>query len=132
MYNDLFSIGPFTIHGYGLMIAIGVLAALFTGLHRAKKHQKNEDIVWGIASWGLLGGFAGAKRLFLLVELPAVIQNPSFILHSFGYGFVVYGGIIGGVLCAWLYCHSKKQPFLQYLDLLIPSVALAQGFGRIG
>ena len=28
MYNDLFSIGPLTVHGYGLMIAIGVLAGL--------------------------------------------------------------------------------------------------------
>lgn len=29
MKNDLFSIGPFTVHGYGLMIAIGVLSAYY-------------------------------------------------------------------------------------------------------
>ena len=28
MYNDLFHIGKITIHGYGTMIAIGVLAAI--------------------------------------------------------------------------------------------------------
>ena len=31
MKNELFSIGPITIYGYGLMIAIGVLAAYFSG-----------------------------------------------------------------------------------------------------
>ena len=37
MYNDLFSIGPLTIHGYGLMTAIGILSAYFTAEYRAKK-----------------------------------------------------------------------------------------------
>ena len=29
MYNNLFSIGKFTIHSYGLMIALGGLCAYF-------------------------------------------------------------------------------------------------------
>ena len=29
MYNDWFSIGPITVHGYGAMIAIGILAAFW-------------------------------------------------------------------------------------------------------
>ena len=47
-------------------------------------------------------------------------------------GFVVYGGIITGVLAAMIYCRIKHLKFLEYFDLLAPSVALAQGFGRIG
>ena len=38
MFNDLFSIGPFTAHTYGLMIAIGVYAALFIAERRAPKN----------------------------------------------------------------------------------------------
>ena len=49
-----------------------------------------------------------------------------------GEGFVVYGGIIVGVLAAILYCRQKKLVFLDYFDLLVPSIAVAQGFGRIG
>ena len=29
MFNDWFSIGPFTVHGYGVMIAIGILVAFY-------------------------------------------------------------------------------------------------------
>ena len=47
-------------------------------------------------------------------------------------GFVVYGGIIGGILAGWIYCKVKKLNFLTYFDLMMPSIALAQGFGRIG
>lgn len=45
---------------------------------------------------------------------------------------MVYGGIIGGILVGWLYCRIKKLKFLEYFDLMMPSIALAQGFGRIG
>lgn len=36
MKNELFSIGPFTVYGYGLMIAIGIIAAYLAGEYRAK------------------------------------------------------------------------------------------------
>ena len=35
-------------------------------------------------------------------------------------------------LVGWLYCRIKKLKFLEYFDLMMPSIALAQGFGRIG
>ncbi|MDY2653864.1 MAG: prolipoprotein diacylglyceryl transferase, partial [Eisenbergiella porci] len=37
MKNELFSIGPFTVYGYGLMIGIGIIAAYLTAESRAKK-----------------------------------------------------------------------------------------------
>lgn len=49
-----------------------------------------------------------------------------------GNGFVVYGGLVGGVLAAYIYSSKKKIDFLQYFDLTVPSIALAQSFGRIG
>ena len=44
----------------------------------------------------------------------------------------VYGGIIVGALVGILYCRIKKLPCWEYFDLLAPSIAVAQGFGRIG
>ena len=130
MYNDLFTIGGLTVHSYGLMIALGVFAALAVGVFRARRSSLNSEAVLDIALLGVVMGFAGAKLLYAIVELPSIMQNPREILS--GEGFVVYGGIIGGVAAAILYCRKKKYEFKRYLDLLIPSVALAQGFGRIG
>ena len=60
------------------------------------------------------------------------MADPGFILDTLSDGFVVYGGILGGILAGWIYCKSKKVNFWKYFDLVMPSVALAQGFGRIG
>lgn len=130
MKIDLFSIGPLTVHGYGLMIGIGVLCCIFTGMKRAKKNGLSEDAVIDIAIWGLVAGFLGAKLLYVIVEWKRFLADPLSVLGS--EGFVVYGGIIAGVLAAIIYCKRKKLVFLEYFDLCSASIALAQGFGRIG
>ena len=130
MYNDLFSVGSFTVHGYGLMIAVGVLAAVLLATYRAKKRGMSDDIVYGIGVTVLLAGFLGAKLLYCLLDIGTFLKNPLSMLS--GSGFVVYGGIVAGALAAIIYCRVKKVRFLPYLDLVAPSVAIAQGFGRIG
>lgn len=130
MHNDLFSIWGLTIHGYGLMIALGVLAAVTVGMFRAKRSGLNSEMIIDITLLCVFFGFIGAKILYVIVELPAFLQNPWKIFS--GNGFIVYGGIISGVLAAIVYCKKKECDFYRYLDLLIPSVALAQGLGRIG
>ncbi|MGN0250552.1 MAG: prolipoprotein diacylglyceryl transferase [Oliverpabstia sp.] len=131
MKNELFSIGPFTVYGYGLMIAIGILAAYVTAEYRAKKHGLDPDKIFYLVIWAVVGGFAGAKVLYFLTRLKDIIENPRVLL-DLADGFVVYGGIIGGIFSAMVYCKIKELSFLKYFDLVIPSVALAQGFGRIG
>lgn len=131
MKNELFSIGPFTVYGYGLMIAIGILAAYVTAEYRAKKKGLDPDKIFYLVIWAVVGGFAGAKVLYFLTRLKDIMENPRVLL-DLADGFVVYGGIIGGIFSAMAYCKIKKMPFLKYFDLVMPSVALAQGFGRIG
>ena len=131
MKNELFSIGPFTVYGYGLMIAIGILAAYVTAEYRAKKYGLDPDKIFYLVIWAVVGGFAGAKVLYFLTRLKDIMENPRVLL-DLADGFVVYGGIIGGIFSAMAYCKIEKLPFLKYFDLVMPSVALAQGFGRIG
>ena len=132
MKNELLSIGPFTIHGYGLMIGIGVIAAYLTAEYRARKLRLDADQVFSLLIWCLVFGGLGSKLLFCLTMLDVIIADPSYLLHSLANGWVVYGGLIGGVLGGFLFCRYKKINFLSYFDLALPSVALAQGFGRIG
>lgn len=131
MKNELFSIGPITIYGYGLMIAIGIIAAYLVGEYRAKKYGLESDHVFYFVIWCVIGGFAGSKILYFITDLKNIIADPKIMLNLQD-GWVVYGGIVGGIISAMLYSRLKKIRFLSYFDILIPSVALAQGFGRIG
>lgn len=132
MKNELLTIGSVTIYGYGLMIAVGILAAYFTGEARARKMGLDAGHIFYLVIWCVIGGFLGAKILFWITEWKSIAADPGFLGQTLTDGFVVLGGILGGILTAILYCRVKKLPFLAFFDCLIPSVALAQGFGRIG
>lgn len=131
MYNDLFTIGKFTITGYGTMIALGFLTAIFLTIYRAKKYNLNPDFVYDLTFAAIGGGLIGAKLLYIIVNIKEYIANPTLFL-DIKHGFVVYGGIIGGILTGLLICKIKKQSFWDYFDLIMPSVFIAQGLGRIG
>ena len=130
MYNDLFSIGPVTVHSYGLFTAIGLIAAILLASARAKKRGMSEDICYGILFSGVIFGYFCSKLTYVCVEWDSFIKDPKLFLSQSG--FVVIGGLAGGVLAAWVYCRIKKVKFIDYFDLSMPSVAIAQGFGRIG
>ena len=132
MKNELLHIGPVTVYGYGLMIATGVIAAYLTIEYRAAKKKLPKEHLLPIFLWCLAGGLLGAKLLFLITEWKGFLENPSRYLMSFSDGFVVYGGVVLGILIGAVYCRLNKQDFFAWSDLIMPSVALGQGFGRIG
>lgn len=127
----LFELGPIRVHGYGLMIAIGVFLAFVIAERRAPKKGLDADSIWSLGIWCAIGGFLGAKLLYVITEWKSLFAG-SLTLKDILYGFVVYGGIIGGIFAGYMYCRVKKMKFLKYFDIVMPSIALAQGFGRIG
>lgn len=131
MHSEIVTIGGFTIHSFGVMIAIGILAAYYTCTRRAKSMNIDIEGIDTIALVILSGGVLGAKGLYWMTQINQIISNPRLLL-DFTNGFVLYGGIIGGVLAGLCYSRIKGLSFPVYSDLVIPSVALAQGFGRIG
>jgi phosphatidylglycerol:prolipoprotein diacylglycerol transferase len=112
------------------MIAIGFAAAIIISYQRAKAYGLRKNAIVDFALLAMLFGFLGAKLLYVIVEYQAFFADPWSVLGSDG--FVIYGGLIGGVTAVMIYCRKKKISFMSYLDLAIPAVAVAQGFGRIG
>lgn len=131
MKETLFQIGSLKVHSYGLLIGIGIIAAFFLAEKRAAQKGLEADRIFDLGIWCAVGGLLGAKLLYFIVEFDSIMASGD-IFHRLADGFVVYGGIIVGILAGWLYCKRKKLPFLKYFDLVMPSIALAQGFGRIG
>lgn len=130
MYNDWLTIGSITIHGYGVMIAVGILSAIWFAERQAKKHGLDADKIDGLAITAVIVGYLFSKLTYVLTVFDEFLANPMAVLGSSGW--VVYGGVLGGIFGAWIYCRMRKMDFMAYLNLAMPAVALAQGFGRIG
>ena len=121
-----------TIPMYGVMSALGMLAA-FVLLGFTRKHTRfSEDDALSAALWAIILGFLGSKILFWLVEIKQVIADPSYLLHTLREGFVFYGALIGGLGGLAIFSLIKKLPFFSLTDFFIPALVLGHAFGRIG
>lgn len=128
-YIHLFGL---SIPTFGVMMLLGMVAAFVLLYFNRRQVPFSEDDLLTMAIWAIIGGFLGAKALYWIVELDRIIADPHFILESLTSGFVFYGALIVGALAVLLFSRRRKQPFLGYFDLVVPSFILAQGFGRIG
>jgi phosphatidylglycerol---prolipoprotein diacylglyceryl transferase len=127
----LFQIWGVKIYGYGAMIALGILTALMLLSYRAKKRGYNEEKIFDMSILAIVFGVLGGKLLYIITNINNIIESPS-VLKDVGSGFVVYGSILGGLLGVYIYCRMKKWSLLEIVDLVVPSLPLAQGVGRIG
>ena len=127
----LFEIFGIQIKSYGLMIAIGIIVAATLFINKGKKKGFDEDSLLNLIIFAIIGGMLGGKGLFIITEFNNIIKEPSILLN-FGYGFVIYGAIGGGALAMYLYSKRKKWNVIEMIDMTVPGLAIAQGFGRIG
>ena len=130
MHPIFFQMGNIVGYSYGLMIGLGALLAIFVSEWRAKRRGLDGELVFSAAVWGLFAGLLGAKLTFIISNIKYLFTDPGYVLGTDG--FTVYGGVVLGILVGGLIVRRKKVDVPLYLDLVIPQIALAQGFGRIG
>lgn len=132
-----FSILGATIPYYGFFIALGIVCASFLSFLLCKKNSLDFNNCILILAYLVLGGFLGAKILYLFVAATTI--NWHLFFHNFKYfnivigsGFVFYGGFIGGAVILIFVKKVHKISLFPYLQIISPCVALAHAFGRIG
>ena len=127
-----FTIGNIDIMWYGVLIASAMLIAVVISSVRAPRHNLTSDDVLDIVIWMLPCGVIGARLYYVIFNWDLYAGNISAILNIRGGGLAIHGGLIAGLITAYLVCRKHKIGFLNALDLFLPTVALAQAIGRWG
>jgi len=133
MYPVLFEIGPLKVYSYGLMMAIGILAAIFVARKLAPKIGIDSEKITDMAIFAVLGGLIGSYVNFVISYDWSKFQaDPLGVLRFWEGGLVFLGGLIGGTFFAILFVRRHKWPLWEVADICAIAVPLAYGFGRIG
>lgn len=127
-----FSIGPISLHWYGIMIGLGVLTAVIYASRELKRLGKSPDPLYDMGFWMILSGVLGARLYYVILQWELYSSNPVEIFQIWRGGLAIHGALIGGFLAFYAYCKIKKLNWLFFADLLVPGVILAQAFGRWG
>jgi phosphatidylglycerol---prolipoprotein diacylglyceryl transferase len=131
MIPVLFKLGPITVYSYGMMMALGFLAADFVISSECKRRGLNTDFASSMVVWAAIAGIACSRLYSVIDNFPAYAHDPWSIIFS-GSGFVWYGGLIGGLLSSYFVARYYKIDFWVAADMAGPALVIGQALGRVG
>jgi phosphatidylglycerol---prolipoprotein diacylglyceryl transferase len=133
MFPELINIFGFPVHTYGVMLALGIMCALFAAQRLARQDGIVGDRVFDLGLWTIIGGLLGSKLLMIFTDEN--FRGNLWNLISLDFlrsGGVFYGGLIGGFFTLLFLIRYYKLSFWKVADAFAPGVALGQFFGRQG
>jgi phosphatidylglycerol---prolipoprotein diacylglyceryl transferase len=124
-------LGPLTLKTFGIMFALGFLAAGAVCARRFKEIGKPADWAYEMVFSALVGGIVGARGYYLVQNWDDVKNDFLGNLFS-GSGLVWYGGALGGAIAVFIWAWRRGFLTLALLDLAATPLALGYAVGRIG
>jgi phosphatidylglycerol:prolipoprotein diacylglycerol transferase len=131
MIPVLFHLGPLTVYSYGLMMALGFLAADYVIRLECIRRGLDPEYSSSIVIAAAVAGLIGSRIYAILDDLPTYLADPKSMIFS-GSGFVFYGGMIGGLIGAYLVSRWYRIGLGVTMDMCGPALAIGQAIGRIG
>lgn len=129
-------LGEVPVPVYGLMILAGVAAGCIISIYLIKRNYLCVDNFALLAVYVVLGGFLGAKFLYIWINRNYIqwdkMLTKSYFQSVMSGGFVFYGGLAGGLAGMFTAAKIHGIKVKRYIYTCIPALPVAHGFGRIG
>ena len=132
--RNVIEIGPLDIRVYGIMIALGVIAAvLFVGW-RMRQRGMNSEIAVSLAWVAVPAGLIGARIYHVITDWRKFSEDVGWgdAVKIWEGGLGIPGAIIGGVLAGAVVCRMRGWSLAEILDIAAPALLVAQAIGRLG
>ena len=127
-----FSLGPLSIHMYGLIIACGLMAAVLYACRRSKEFGLKEDDILDGVLWVTPFAILCARAYYCIFSWDMYKDNPISVLYIWEGGLAIYGGVLGALVGVIVYCRFKKLPLGAVLDPVALGFLIGQSAGRWG
>ncbi len=127
------NVGPVRLHLYGLIIALGIIAAVWLAQRRWDAMGGRAGTMATLAVWGVPGGLVGARLYSVVTSWQADTGGHwyrAFEIWQGGLG--IWGGVVGGIATGLYGAHRYRLPFRPLVDAVAPAFAIGQAVGRWG
>jgi phosphatidylglycerol:prolipoprotein diacylglycerol transferase len=129
------SIGPISIHWYGVMYLFAFGGAWALASSRREKctlswsKEQISDLVFYSSMGAVLGGRLGSVFFY---NFDRFIEDPLWLFRVWEGGMSFHGGFLGVLIAVFFYSQSIKRGFWETIDFVAPCVPFGLGAGRLG
>ncbi|MBL0210771.1 MAG: prolipoprotein diacylglyceryl transferase [Holophagaceae bacterium] len=117
----------------GFYFLVSILAAAILIIHRFRKAGLDAGVFTRSLTWILLGSILGARIFhFLFWDVQAMLTSPLAFFRIWEGGLSITGGLVGGVITAFICFSRAKVDFWRYFAAASPAVLIGQAIGRVG
>ena len=124
-----FSVGPLYIHFYGLIIACGLMLAVYYACKRSRQAGLDEDTLLDGVLWVTPFTILCARAYYCAFSWSLYKNNPISVLYIWEGGLAIYGGVLGAAIGVALFCKIKKCSLPALLDLVSLGFLIGQSMG---
>lgn len=124
--------GPLTLHTYGMLVALGFLAALWIVMRGSRRDGLPTEPVLDLAFVAVLAALVGSRLLYVLFNLHEYQADPLRILKLWEGGLIFHGGLLLAIPACFYYVRRSNLPAWSTADVFAPAIALGQAIGRLG
>jgi len=132
MHPVLVHLGKITIYTYGFFIAVGFIAGILLAKREAGRLGTDPDLIMDLSFYIIISAIIGSRLFYVLTAPETFMADPLEIFKIWNGGLVFYGGFILSLITAMIYINRKQMLMWQTADILAPSIAIGQFFGRLG
>lgn len=124
--------GSIHIYVWGLFVATGIFLATVVAGRRAKNHGLNEERMWDLSLWVMIGALIGGRLFEIFYQPKYFFEHPFDLIRVWDGGMSMMGGLIGAILVGVWYLKKNKLNVLKYVEQGVFALPLGIGIGRIG
>lgn len=125
-------VGPLSVPWYGLGYAAAIAAGAWLGQREARRRGLDPRVVMDGLLLAVVLAVIGGRLYHVIDQWSAYASDPLRIVLPPYSGLGLYGGVVGAILGVFIYTRRHAQPFLRWLDTLVPSFLLGQAIARWG
>lgn len=130
------SLGPVSVHWYGIMYLLGFGLAWWLGRRRIRAGRLpgvSEEAFGDLLFYGILGVILGGRIGYVLFYVfDEFLANPLMLLKVWEGGMSFHGGLLGVVAAAWWWSRRQGLHLMDTVDFVAPLVPPGLGLGRLG
>lgn len=125
-------LGPLEIRWYAICILLGLILGVYLATKEAPRKKILQDDILDFILLAFPLSIIGARIYYVAFSWSEYKDNLLSVFAIWNGGIAIYGGLITGTLVLYFFTHHRFINTLDFLDVVAPSVMIAQAIGRWG